>query len=83
MSINVLVQSGRRAICARCVRAALRRSRSQAVIEFKLDGTIITANENFLKTLGYTLAEIQGKHHSMFVEPAYGRAPSTRRSGRR
>ena len=45
--------------------------RSQAVIEFKLDGTIVTANENFLKTLGYTLNEIKGKHHSMFVEPAY------------
>src|SRR5580700_4280733 len=43
---------------------------SQAVIEFNLDGTIITANENFLKALGYTLAEIQGKHHSMFVEPS-------------
>src|ERR1700712_4276998 len=43
-------------------------SRSQAVIQFQMDGTIITANENFLKTLGYTLAEIQGKHHSMFVE---------------
>jgi methyl-accepting chemotaxis protein len=44
--------------------------RSQAVIEFNLDGTIITANENFLKTLGYSLSEIRGKHHSMFVEPA-------------
>ncbi len=44
--------------------------RAQAVIAFKLDGTIITANENFLKTLGYSLGEIQGKHHSMFVEPA-------------
>ena len=43
-------------------------SRSQAVIEFELDGTIITANENFLKTLGYTLPEIQGKHHSLFVD---------------
>jgi methyl-accepting chemotaxis protein len=42
--------------------------RSQAVIEFKLDGTIVDANENFLKALGYSLAEIQGKHHSMFVE---------------
>ncbi|MEN3381870.1 MAG: methyl-accepting chemotaxis protein [Hyphomicrobiales bacterium] len=40
---------------------------SQASIEFKMDGTIITANENFLKALGYSLAEIQGKHHSMFV----------------
>ena len=45
-------------------------SKSQAVIEFNMDGSIITANENFLKTLGYTLAEIQGKHHSMFVEPS-------------
>lgn len=46
-------------------------SRSQAVIEFKLDGTIITANENFLATLGYSLEEIQGKHHSMFADPVY------------
>jgi methyl-accepting chemotaxis protein len=45
--------------------------RSQAMIEFNLDGTIITANENFLKTLGYSLDEIKGKHHSLFVEPAY------------
>ena len=45
-------------------------SKSQAVIEFNMDGSIITANENFLKTLGYTLAEVQGKHHSMFVEPS-------------
>jgi methyl-accepting chemotaxis protein len=45
-------------------------SRSQAVIEFKLDGTIVTANENFLTTLGYSLDEISGKHHSIFVEPA-------------
>ena len=44
--------------------------RAQAVIEFNMDGTIITANENFLKTMGYSLAEIQGKHHGMFVEPA-------------
>jgi methyl-accepting chemotaxis protein len=42
-------------------------NRSQAVIEFNMDGTIITANQNFLKTLGYSLSEIQGKHHSMFV----------------
>src|SRR5450755_695820 len=45
-------------------------SKSQAVIEFKLDGTIINANPNFLTALGYSLAEIQGKHHSMFVDPA-------------
>ena len=45
-------------------------NKSQAVIEFNIDGTIITANDNFLNALGYTLGEIQGKHHSMFVEPA-------------
>lgn len=45
-------------------------SRAQAVIEFKLDGTIVTANENFCKVLGYSLAEIQGKHHSLFVAEA-------------
>ena len=44
--------------------------RAQAVIEFNLDGTIITANENFLATVGYGLDEIQGKHHSMFVAPS-------------
>jgi len=44
--------------------------KSQAVIEFNIDGTIITANDNFLHTLGYSLAEIKGKHHSMFVEPS-------------
>ena len=44
---------------------------SQAVIEFNLDGTIITANDNFLKATGYTLTEIQGHHHSMFVEDSY------------
>ena len=49
--------------------------RSQAVIEFQLDGTIITANANFLKTLGYTLEEVRGKHHSMFVEPDFARSP--------
>lgn len=45
-------------------------SRAQAVIEFNMDGTIITANDNFLNALGYSLNEIQGKHHSMFVEPS-------------
>jgi methyl-accepting chemotaxis protein len=45
-------------------------SRAQAVIEFKLDGTIVSANENFCKALGYSLAEIQGKHHSLFVAEA-------------
>ncbi len=45
--------------------------RSQAVIEFALDGTILTANANFLATMGYRLEEIVGRHHAMFVEPGY------------
>ena len=45
-------------------------SKSQAVIEFDLDGTIITANDNFLRTLGYTLDDVKGRHHSMVVEEA-------------
>jgi methyl-accepting chemotaxis protein len=45
--------------------------RSQAVIEFDLDGTIRTANRNFLSAVGYDLSEIAGRHHSMFVEPGY------------
>ena len=45
--------------------------KAQAVIEFELDGTIITANDNFLNTLGYTLDEIQGKHHRIFAEESY------------
>src|SRR6266700_1095693 len=44
--------------------------KAQATIEFNLDGTIVTANPNFLQVLGYTLDEIKGKHHSMFVPPA-------------
>ena len=45
-------------------------NRSLAAIEFAMDGTVITANDNFLAAIGYTLHEIQGKHHSMFVDPA-------------
>jgi methyl-accepting chemotaxis protein len=48
--------------------------RSQAVIHFDLDGNILDANENFLKTLGYTLDEVRGKHHSMFVCPDYAQS---------
>lgn len=43
--------------------------RSTAVIEFDLDGTILTANERFLATVGYRLEQIRGKHHRMFGEP--------------
>ncbi|WP_018997486.1 methyl-accepting chemotaxis protein [Hirschia maritima] len=44
-------------------------NRSQAVIEFEPNGKIITANENFLQTVGYRLGDIKGKHHSLFVYP--------------
>ena len=46
-------------------------NRTQAVIRFELSGHIINANENFLKTVGYDLSEIQGRHHAMFVTPEY------------
>ena len=50
-------------------------SKAQAVIEFQMDGTVVTANENFLKTMGYTLDEIKGKQHSMFVDDVYRLSP--------
>ncbi len=53
-------------------------SRAQAVIEFRPDGTILTANENFCRALGYSLEEIKGRHHSMFVEPAHAGSPEYR-----
>lgn len=45
--------------------------RVQAVIEFALDGTILNANQNFLALTGYSLDEVKGRHHSMFVDPEY------------
>ena len=45
--------------------------RSQAVIEFTMDGVILDANENFLKTLGYDITDIRGHYHSMFCDPIY------------
>lgn len=53
--------------------------KSQAVIEFNLDGTIIRANDNFLGAMGYTLEEIQGKHHRIFMDPADAAAPEYER----
>jgi methyl-accepting chemotaxis protein len=52
--------------------------KSQAIIEFKMDGTIITANKNFLNAMGYTLEEVKGKHHRMFVDPAAKDSPEYR-----
>ncbi|MCS4248885.1 methyl-accepting chemotaxis protein [Pseudomonas sp. BIGb0164] len=43
--------------------------RAMAVIEFNLDGTILTANANFLQRMGYSLAQIQGQHHRLFCKP--------------
>ena len=49
-------------------------NKSQAMIEFNMDGTIITANDNFLQTLGYSISEIKGQHHRMFCEDSYSRS---------
>ena len=46
-------------------------SKAQAVIEFSLDGKVLNANDNFLNVLGYSLNEIKGQHHSMFVDPSF------------
>lgn len=54
-------------------------SRVQAVIEFTPSGEILTANQNFLSTLGYQMSEIQGRHHSMFCDPTYTRSEDYRR----
>ena len=51
-------------------------SKAQAVIEFQMDGTILTANDNFCQTLGYTLEEIKGQHHRMFADPVDANSPA-------
>ena len=58
-----------RAELAESVLAAI--DRSQAMIEFNLDGTIVTANPNFLQAVGYRLDEIVGQHHRMLVRASY------------
>lgn len=50
-------------------------SKAQAVIEFEMDGTIITANPNFLHVMGYTLDEVKGQYHRIFVDPAEALSP--------
>ena len=45
-------------------------NRSQAVVELALDGTVLAANDKFLQAMGYVLADVKGKNHSMFVDPA-------------
>lgn len=48
---------------------------SQAIIEFSLDGTILKANDNFCRTMGYRAEEIVGRHHRIFVDPAEAGSP--------
>lgn len=70
-----LIRSSRlRALAGRL--AAL--DKSQAIIEFAVDGTILDANQNFLDAMGYSLAEIRGRHHSLFVDPAEARSQAYR-----
>ena len=52
--------------------------KAQAVIEFNLEGRVLNANANFLNTLGYTLEEIRGQHHSLFVDAMERQAPEYR-----
>lgn len=52
--------------------------KSQAVIEFNMDGTIISANKNFLNAMGYSLDEVKGKHHMMFADPEYAKSEEYR-----
>jgi PAS domain S-box-containing protein len=53
-------------------------SKTQAVVEFKPDGTVVSANDNFLAVTGYAAAEVTGRHHSMFMDPAEAGAPAYR-----
>ena len=53
--------------------------RSEAVIKFKPDGTIIEANDNFLNAMGYRLQEIAGRHHRMFCDADYARSADYQR----
>ncbi|MFX4232105.1 PAS domain S-box protein, partial [Aliarcobacter butzleri] len=46
-------------------------NKSQAVIEFDMNGIVVNANRNFLDTLGYSLTEIVGKHHSICCGGSY------------
>jgi len=62
-------QNGSKANDAEAIVAAF--YKSQAMIEFSIDGTILTANEGFLSALGYRLEEVVGQNHRIFVEPAY------------
>ncbi|MBN9517580.1 PAS domain S-box protein, partial [bacterium] len=61
-----------------CVRQLEAVSRAQAVIEFQPDGTVVSANDNFLTVTGYSAAEVVGRHHSLFMDPAEAGTPAYR-----
>jgi methyl-accepting chemotaxis protein len=73
---DALLENERTATIAKGKIAAI--DKSQAAIEFNLDGTVRTANDNFLRTMGYGLADIKDQNHSMFVEPAHRSSPEYR-----
>ena len=50
--------------------------KSQGTIEFNMDGTVVTSNDNFLNVLGYSLEEVKGKHHRIFCEDSYAKSPA-------
>jgi methyl-accepting chemotaxis protein len=60
---------------AEMLRQVAETNKSQAIIEFKPDGTIVTANGRFLQTMGYSLDELRGRHHRLFVDPAHAASP--------
>ncbi len=72
LATDITAERARNALHAGQVEAL---NRSQAVICFALDGTITDANSNFLSTMGYTLEEIRGRHHRMFMAPAEAASP--------
>ncbi len=73
MGHSLFSPSGNSAVEDRSKVAAI--MRSQAVIEFDLTGKVLTANDVFLRTVGYDLTEIVGKHHRLFVDPAEASRP--------
>lgn len=53
-------------------------NQSQSLVEFDLDGNVLHANDNFLRTMGYALDELQGMHHRQFCTPDYAESPAYR-----
>src|SRR4051812_37280200 len=53
--------------------------RAQAVVEFDMEGTLLSANENFLDLLDYELADVRGEHHRVFCEDDYAASAAYRK----